>query len=270
MSVEQAMSLFHSATEQVKVHVLPLVGIQSTDPLADNAALVVVFVLTVVAMWLVLQLLSGTSSSSSSRKRLGNSVLLLGPCDAGKTALFFLWRNGSLIETVSSLKANTDTIDLLNRGDKSTPIEVIDYPGHGRLKDGAMQSLEKARCIVYLVDAANRQSLKTAAESLYDIFTHPTMGVKGSKPPLLIACNKQDVGGARKKEGVVEDLEREIERLRQSRGVALEGQDEADSFLGIEGEPFKLEHAPCSVRVCECAVAEEKIDELNDFVAENF
>ena len=38
--------------------------------------------------------------------------------------------------------------------------------------------------------------------------------------------------------------------MRQSRTATLEGQDAADNYLGIEGEKFKLEHAPCPVEVC--------------------
>ena len=37
------------------------------------------------------------------------------------------------------------------------------------------------------------------------------------------------------------------ERLRQSRSATLEGQDEADNYLGVDGETFKLDMAPCRV-----------------------
>ena len=47
--------------------------------------------------------------------------------------------------------------------------------------------------------------------------------------PILIACNKSDLASARSEKSIVEEIEREMEQMRVSRGATLEGQDQADS-----------------------------------------
>eukprot|EP00913_Durusdinium_trenchii_P001522 g1409.t1 len=143
---------------------------------------------------------------------------MLGQCGAGKTATFFRLRDGEEVQTVSSLQLSRDKFPIKagENADQNLPsVEVVDFPGHLRMRGKASDMLPEARCIIYL--------------DMLELHT-----------PILIACNKSDLGSARSEKFIVEEIEREIEQMRVSRGATLEGQDQADSYLGIDGEKFKL------------------------------
>eukprot|EP00397_Hematodinium_sp_SG-2012_P062006 GEMP01082991.1.p1 GENE.GEMP01082991.1~~GEMP01082991.1.p1 ORF type:complete len:118 (+),score=22.98 GEMP01082991.1:348-701(+) len=102
--------------------------------------------------------------------------------------------------------------------------------------------------------------------STYEIFTQPQIYLV----PMMICVNKIDLAGARSEEQVVEDLEREIERMRTSRGAALEGEDAAETYLGIDGQQFELSHAPTNVDVTSISAEKGDIDGAIDFLQQHF
>eukprot|EP00820_Chromera_velia_P012890 Cvel_23568.t1-p1 / transcript=Cvel_23568.t1 / gene=Cvel_23568 / organism=Chromera_velia_CCMP2878 / gene_product=Signal recognition particle receptor subunit beta, putative / transcript_product=Signal recognition particle receptor subunit beta, putative / location=Cvel_scaffold2444:171-2776(-) / protein_length=237 / sequence_SO=supercontig / SO=protein_coding / is_pseudo=false len=215
-----------------------VVGIEA----GDNA--VSLFLTAVVAL-LILLLLQVCVFSGGGRRKKGRAVVMLGPNGAGKTTLFYLLRNEKVLDTVSSLSENRDKLLLLpgqkekapsegregQKGKEKEGLELIDWPGHGRLRSSGIDLIKSARCLVFVVDAADRKSTKTAAEFLFEIFTNPDYNAL--KPSMLICCNKKDLREARGEEQIRADLEREIDALRTSRAATLEGQDEADSALGV-------------------------------------
>merc|ERR1711988_1631312 len=104
-----------------------------------------------------------------------------------------------------------------------------------------------------MIDSEDKQKLKDAAEHLYVLLTNQDLCELHT--PILLCLNKTDLKTARSEKVVMDELEREIEQMRISRGAALEGQDEADSYLGVDGEKFKIvEHSPCPVQVCRVSV----------------
>ena len=82
---------------------------------------------------------------------------------------------------------------------------------------------------------------------------------------MVIAFNKMDVA-TRSVKAMKADIEREIERMRKSRGAALEGQDVAVHNLGVEGEEFRLEHAPNEVKCVGIAVRTGLTDSLTPYL----
>ncbi|CEM16418.1 unnamed protein product [Vitrella brassicaformis CCMP3155] len=251
-------------------------GSQVGVPITAEISLAVVL-LAVLCTLLVIVSLARSLRKGTRRLSRGDLLLIAGQCDAGKTALFHYLRSGDFPETVSSLKPNTDIINVLHKdeGDASSSggggvggIEVCDYPGHQRLSHGFFGHLKRARCVVYVIDATDKAALKNVAEHLYEIFTHPA--TNKLRPPLLLACNKSDVPTARKPDMVKDDIEREIERLRQSRSATLEGQDEADNYLGVDGETFKLDMAPCRVDMCRMSVKKAEVQDVIKFLADNY
>ena len=130
------------------------------------------------------------------------TVLLLGQCGSGKTSLFFhlrdAWRLGqetvqgkeySAPETVSSLQLNKDRFGIAGVTEKQ--YEVGDCPGHHDSRRHGYKFLDQAACIVYLIDGADKQRVKDAAEQLYEIFTQEAMH-RGRAKPLMILVNKLD------------------------------------------------------------------------------
>jgi signal recognition particle receptor subunit beta len=125
--------------------------------------------------------------------------------------------------------------DLAAHPPNAAPYELIDTPGHGKLR--AFHSLphienRSLRGIIFVVDAAdfdNDESTRDTADFLYDaLFTlqerrtkngKQTMGGKGVK--VLVAANKQDLFTALPAGAVRARLEAEIEKVRLSRRKRL-------------------------------------------------
>lgn len=189
-------------------------------------------------------------------------VLLLGQTNAGKSALFFLL-HGEECKTVSSLKPNQDAVYV-----DGLKVDMIDYPGHNRMRNFAHELVDRAKCVVYMIDASDKPRFRDVAENLYELFT--LKSINTFRTPILLVCNKSDLPNARVVPVVQEDLEREIERLRVSRGATLEGQDEVDNFLGIDGEAFKMDHAPCVVDFCEASVINGKTEDITCWIRSQF
>lgn len=271
-----------------------------------------VLVVVLASAFFLFQRAKSQSSSPFAASTGLDQILILGQCNAGKTALFFLLRDGDKsLPLVSSLKVLRDRISISAptdddlspsgrsvgsttagsaEGDSSIDggiagsagsgadiqAELIDCPGHQRLRPLGFQFLESAKSLVYMIDGADKKELKNAAEHLYEIFTHPKLpGAAGSAAgaagdtdfAILLALNKTD-RMTRGEKLVVDEIERELERMRHSRGIALEGVDASDSYLGIEGEKFKLKHAPVPVSVCTVSVTSGRIGGIKKFLWE--
>jgi len=223
--------------------------------------------------YIVLQVAQGATKGLFTKRRgRGQLALILGQCGAGKTAMFYRMRDQEEVQSVSSLKAQRDTFKIqVGEGSDEVlgPLEVVDYPGHARLRTKAAELLPQARCIVYVVDSEDKQRLKDVAEHLYELLTDPE--VNELHTPILLACNKSDLSTARTEKFIVEEIEREMEQMRVSRTAALEGQDSAESYLGVDGEKFKLlEHAPCPVSTCRISSKKAILDPLYDFLRQQF
>jgi len=247
-------------------------SVQEQLGVSSSTAQVLTWLVILTIGYILLQLVQGPIRGLLGKSRgRGQLVLLFGQCGAGKTALFFRLRDRTEVQSVSSLKPLRDTLQIQveEGGQDIGPIEVMDYPGHARLRTKGSELLNEARCIVYVVDSEDKQRLKDVAEHLYELLTHPE--VLELHTPILLACNKSDLATARTEKFIVEEIEREMEQMRVSRTAALEGQDQADSYLGVEGEKFKLlEHSPCPIQTCRLSAKKPQLEPLYDFLRQQF
>ena len=193
--------------------------------------------------------------------RTPDLILLLGGCGSGKTSLFYRWSSpGHKIATVPSQTANRGKV-LPN-----STLEVVDYPGHPRLRTGLAPLLARAGKIVYLVDAAaGIDSLKAVAEDIFGLLVAKTLRPDAQ---LLVCCNKADLPRAQSPSAVEKILNAEIERLRTSRTQELEGENAADNYLGVDDEKFDIRsHAPVPVSFATCSVATGRIEDIESFLS---
>uniref|UniRef100_K7GDM0 Signal recognition particle receptor subunit beta n=1 Tax=Pelodiscus sinensis TaxID=13735 RepID=K7GDM0_PELSI len=142
------------------------------------------------------------------RKSSRRGVLLIGLCDSGKTLLFVRLLTGNYRNTQTSITDSSAVYKVSN--DKGSSVTLIDLPGHESLR---LQFLEKfkaaARAIVFVVDSvAFQREVKDVAEFLYQVLTDCTL--LRNAPPLLIACNKQDVTMAKSAKLIQQQLEKEL------------------------------------------------------------
>lgn len=220
--------------------------------------------LVVLGAPLVLHLVLASASSYTDPP----VVVLLGPDNAGKTALATLLERGteparthtSQATLTVELNASTDSASrtsFRNHADSSgthTKFLLVDTPGHAKLRSIAMASLDGAtrlRALVFMVDAAalaERETLAPTAAYLYDVLLHlqtKATAAKAKAPvPVLIAANKMDLFTALPATMVKSHLEKELSRIRASRskglldsGVAVDdvGSQEHDAWLGEYG-----------------------------------
>lgn len=245
---------------------------QASLGVSENTAQVITWVAVIFAGYFLLQILRPLIKGFAKGKlSKGDLLLILGQCGAGKTALFFRLRDNEEVQTVSSLKPLRDTVNVQAEEQEEfpKPIEMVDCPGHQRLRGRAAELLKQARAIIYMVDAQDKMKLKDVAEHLYELMTSKELN--DLHIPLLLACNKTDVSTARSEKFILEEIDREIERMRISRGASLQGEDAADSYLGVDGEKFKLmEHAPCPIETCSISVKTPKLGPLFDFLRAHF
>lgn len=228
--------------------------------------------MALVIAWVAMQVMkSFTSGAIKKSRQRGKALLLLGQSGSGKTLLFHRLRDQVAVESVASLKLSRDTMEI-STGEGNPPIgpvEVLDYPGHQRLRTKGLSHLAEARSIVYLIDSEDRPKMKDAAEHLYELLTHPD--ILDLHPPILLALNKTDLVSARTEKFILDELDREMEQMRFSRGATLEGQDSADSYLGIEGEKFKLlQHSPCPIRSCRVSIKKAQLEPIYEFLREHY
>ncbi|OEH78697.1 signal recognition particle receptor beta subunit protein [Cyclospora cayetanensis] len=231
-----------------------------------------------------LRILQGVRVGSALRlaSRPCMQVAILGPSGAGKTCCLLALRNGKTESTVPSLAENRCDLTLrsvasaaaaapkdegeapLASSQDEIVVRIVDSPGSQRLRRQAIANAAASSLIVFIVDAADKPSLKQAAEFLFELFCNPT--IYSAKTPLLLVANKRDRPEARGLQAIIEDVEREIERCRVSRQAALEAEDVAASFIGAEGRRFLLEDAPSPLTVCSAAVATGDLSLIPSFI----
>ncbi|POR37524.1 Uncharacterized protein TPAR_02290 [Tolypocladium paradoxum] len=193
-------------------------------------------------------------------------AMLLGPDNAGKTALLTLLERGTApAQTHTSqaahaveLSASTDSASrtsFRNHDDASgthTKFLLVDTPGHAKLRTVAMGRLaraDKLRAVVFVVDAAalgERDALAPAAAYLYDVLLHLQKLATGSGErkaarakavPVLVAANKMDLFTALPAAMVRAHLETELTRIRASRSKGL-----LDSGVGVDDVGSEEQH----------------------------
>ncbi|KAJ3712288.1 signal recognition particle receptor beta subunit-domain-containing protein [Lentinula raphanica] len=176
------------------------------------------------------------SRRKSQSKR--NLLLLVGPSDSGKTSIFSSLVYGHSIPAITSMQANSSFINVEGKKD---PIQVVDIPGHPRLRDQFRDSLSSAKALAFVVDA-NTASRNAAlvAEHLHSVLD-AIMAIPPSQPlpKLLILAHKCDLiktslsadTSALAVTRVQTILERELERRRvsQSGGMGVEALGDENS-----------------------------------------
>jgi len=89
------------------------------------------------------------------------------------------------------------------------------------------------------------------------------------KVPVLIFCNKTDKVTAHSKEFIKKQLEKEINKLRESRN-AISSADISDEVqLGVPGEVFNFSQCQNKVAVAEGAGSTGNVSAVEQFIREH-
>jgi len=199
------------------------------------------------------------------KKMKGDILLIAGLCNSGKSALFGRLSSGEFLSTVTSMKANDNTIRIAGTT-LQKPIRVIDYPGHDRLREGLTKLLLKVAGVIFMVDAnAEDETLRKSADLLYVLFTNKHL--YNNQVPFHVACNKSEMLTCKPIEDIQNIIENELNEVRSSR-TAAPGQEDQENeiYLGIEKEKFTLSQLPFPVTFESCSVKNNDIKKILQFV----
>lgn len=185
----------------------------------------------------------------SGKGRKGDSILLIGLSESGKTALATLlsgdFQTAPL--TVTSMKA----YEIVAKISKSRTCTVIDLPGFDRLRPRFWEEYKaRARALIFVIDSlAFLSNARDVADFLYDILSDKF--VSSSKIPILIACNKQDAARAKSCNVITRQLEREMNAIRETRASSL-NEDEI-VILGSLSKDFTWRDVKNPISFCDCS-----------------
>ena len=159
-------------------------------------------------------------------KRALNVVLLTGLSDSGKTAIFSKIIFNKPKKSVTSLKENEAIIEELN-------LKLIDLPGADRLRGRFWEQYRaKARHVVFILDSTTVENkLRDISEFVYSLLCDGILYKNRIK--FTIACNKQDLDGAKRKNHIRSLIESELIAIRSTRAGQLgktSDEEEEDHF----------------------------------------
>ncbi|KAM4693344.1 signal recognition particle receptor subunit beta [Discoglossus pictus] len=224
--------------------------LQKQDPTVLSVGVALLVVLLSLVLWKLLR------RSQTSRRAL----LLLGICDSGKTLIFSRLLTGKYRKTQTSITASSASYRV--KSDKGPNLTLVDLPGHESLRHQYLEQYKAAaRALVFIVDSsAFQREVKEVAELLYQLLTDSA--ILRNAPPLLIACNKQDISMAKSAKLIQQQLEKELNTLRVTRSAAPSTLDSSSSpattQLGKKGKDFEFSHLPMKVDFLECSARDSK------------
>ncbi|KAK4787976.1 hypothetical protein SAY86_019295 [Trapa natans] len=205
------------------------------------------------------------------KRKKSNTIVLSGLSGSGKTVLFYQLRDGSHHQgTVTSMEPNEGTFILHSETSKKGKIKhvhLVDVPGHSRLRPKLEEFLPQAAGLVFVVDALDfLPNCREASEYLYEILTNASVVKK--KIPVLLLCNKTDKVTAHTKDFIRKQMEKEIDKLRQSRSVISSADIASDFSLGESGVAFIFSQCQNRVTVAEASGLTGDISQVEEFIRE--
>ena len=162
-------------------------------------------------------------------------------------------------------------ISTRNLSEDESPIDVVDVPGHPRLRQQVLKKYSSSvGGIVFVLDAVST-NVRDSAEFLYDVLTDPVIDER--VPPILLFCNKSDCKNAKSKTFITKQLEAELSKLKETRmslnatGSSSKESGDAPLMLGLQDVDFKFsEHSPCEVSFEVGSAMKGEIDSVVAFV----
>lgn len=188
------------------------------------------------------------------RRPVGDSLLLTGVSGAGKTVLLQQLdaSRGGALATHTSMEPNVREMALVGARAGAASVRVVDVPGHPRLRDTLHAHTERARVVLFLLDATQLDAAAykgMAAERLYQLLADPAMA--RARTPVVVVFNKQDRAGALPAAAGLAVLLRELALVNASRLARLgETAGAGAAALVPRGTPFEWGALPSPVTAC--------------------
>ncbi|KAL3231195.1 Signal recognition particle receptor subunit beta [Nakaseomyces bracarensis] len=249
-------------------------------PVGVLAACLVVILTTVVLVVLRSRrsLVSSSSSRKGALKQRAPTVIIAGPTNSGKTALF----NALTTEqTTNELTVMSQEPSYVLRYDR-TSTTLIEFPGHIKLAYKLLDHLKELggnlKGLVFVVDATkDPKDITDTAEFLTNIL----LAIERTREPvdILIACNKSESFTARQPAKIKQALEAEITKVLERRKKSLinvensmlDENDENEALnLNFDiSKGFKFEHLEGELDIQAGSVLKGNTDSWYEWIKEH-
>jgi len=144
-------------------------------------------------------------------------VLLCGPCGAGKTTIWQKLVHGSAKPTHTSMTANVGTAKAAD----GSSVELVDYPGHPRLREDVLPLLPSAKAIVIVLDAVAALDEAVGVHAVATLLAKLIEEPKAQGAAIVVAANKRDDPTSFSSKAVKKKLEAELTTLFAARSSAV-------------------------------------------------
>eukprot|EP00026_Physarum_polycephalum_P014649 Phypoly_transcript_15187.p1 GENE.Phypoly_transcript_15187~~Phypoly_transcript_15187.p1 ORF type:complete len:269 (+),score=45.85 Phypoly_transcript_15187:65-808(+) len=202
------------------------------------------------------------------KKTKGDSILLLGDTNAGKTQIYLKLIHDVHHATQASMKLGEAVYKFDDQG-KPKSVKLVDLPGHQRLRNQVQGLLGTAAGIVFVVDSADFKE-QPVAGYLYELLVNKTVNKRDI--PILVFLNKCDQERAWPESVIKSALEKELSELRRTRQAMPKAhgsrEDEETIYLGLENKPFTFDQLPLSVTFAKGSIRNDDFSAVEDFIAE--
>lgn len=196
------------------------------------------------------------------RRKREVKIYLVGCAGSGKTKLFYYLSTKQILPTLTSQSRNQYQIEL---NDKKG--NLIDLPGHPRIRTEVMNSIKDATAIIFVIDSQTAlEKMSDIGNFVYDILIEEQIYKR--KVPILIVGSKSDLSNARSIDMISSELENELDYIRKNRqrSTYVENNEDSTLFLGQEDTDFSFSQLSNSVTFCACSVNTEKVEDVLDFI----
>jgi signal recognition particle receptor subunit beta len=185
------------------------------------------------------------------------SLLLVGPCEGGKTCFAHRLAYNEFPTTCTSMRL-TETEFVLDhdlkeklKAEGGKKVNIVDIPGHPRVREEWKEYIESASHVLFVVDATTlKKQVHEVCSFLLDIMTFP---LYQKRPiPISVVLNKSDIFTSLPKEGARKLMEAEIEMIRSRTGDLKDLDDNVGASasasasarlrgMSVPGESFTFE-----------------------------
>ncbi|XP_014604542.1 PREDICTED: signal recognition particle receptor subunit beta [Polistes canadensis] len=181
------------------------------------------------------------------KKFIGQTILLTGLSDAGKTLIHSRLVHSKFVETYTSVKENIGEMVINNK-----TLRIVALPGDERLRYEFFDKYKlAAKAIIFVVDSVTFQkNIRDVAEYLYNLLSDID---EVRRLPILILCNKQDQTMAKGYSVIKSLLEKEMNLLKLTKPNQLETMDASfkNTLLGKHSKDFQFHQLNSKVTFAE-------------------
>lgn len=191
-----------------------------------------------VALFIAILVIIITTLLLRKLKRGLRTVVLTGLSESGKTALFTKLVFNKPKKSVTSLKENEATLS-------EYQLRLVDIPGAERLRSRFWEQYRVvAQRVIFVVDSTTvEQKLRELCEYLYSLLSDETL--YENKIRFSIACNKQDLSGAKRTMEIKEILEKELDAIRATKSGQLgktSNEDDTDYLARLDSKTLTFDN----------------------------